>query len=158
MINIEECTHEGIFVFEVRNLINGDVSEYVVHNRIVNNTINEFANCFIGSRLVDLEIKFLAVGTDDTPVSDTSTQLGAEIFRTQPEIDPVQVSNGRVDTQFALLKNDAVAHIKEVGIFVSATATSTPNSGVLHTRILWDYDKTANEEIIIKRIDIIKRG
>lgn len=158
MINKEVYEYEGVFVFEVTNILNGDVSEYVVHNRIVNNTINTFANCLIGPQSVDLEIKFLAVGTDDSAVSDTSTTLGAEIKRVQPEFDPVLVSTGRVETTFALLKTDAVAHIKEVGIFVGATATITANSGVLHTRVLWDYDKTINEEIIIKRIDIIKRG
>lgn len=155
---INEAIHEGIFVFQIKNLETGEITEEVVKNRIVNNSINKWIDSLVSSQNIDMQIKYLAVGTDASPLSDTSAQLGAEFDRVQTTQAAVRVSTGRVEAEFVLLKTDAVGAIKEVGIFVGATATAAPNSGVLHSRILWDKNKTANEEIVIKRIDIISRG
>lgn len=154
----EESKHIGMFVFEIRNLENGEITEEVVYNRLVNNSLNTFVDSLVGPQTTDLEIKYLAVGTSDAPVNDTDTQLGAEIDRVQTTQAAARVSTGRVETEFILLKTDAIGAIKEIGIFCGSSATAAANSGTMHARILWDKNKTANEEIVIKRIDIISRG
>jgi hypothetical protein len=68
------------------------------------------------------------------------------------------VSTGRIETTFTILDNEAVGIIREIGIFGGAAATSTPNSGTLIARVLWNKTKSSSEEITIKRIDRVVRA
>lgn len=154
---IDKQGHIGIFEIVTHNLKSGKIKQEEIHNRIMNASLNTLAGVLAGT-VPDLEIKYLALGTDNTPITDLDTQLGAEIFRTQPTIDPALVSTGRIETTFTILDNEAVGAIKEIGIFGGSTATSTPNSGTLIARVLWDKTKSSSEEITIKRIDKVVRA
>jgi hypothetical protein len=106
----------------------------------------------------DLEIKYLATGTSDVAVTDTDTQLGAEIFRTPITVGPIDVGVGHIEHRFSILDTESVGLIKEIGIFGGSTASITPNSGVLLSRVLWTKNKTNSIEITITRVDKVVRG
>ena len=107
--------------------------------------------------MIDFEIKFLGIGDNGDP-QVTPGQMNNELERVQNTGGPTRTDLGKVETEFVILRNEAVFNIKELGIWVSSAATSTLGTGILLSRILWDKVKTANEQIIVKRIDIIKRG
>ena len=107
--------------------------------------------------LTSLEIKYLAVGTDGSEIANPTT-LGTEVFRTPPTVGPTRTLVGQTETEFQLLDSEANVNIRELGIFVGVNATATADTGLLLSRILYTKDKNPNEEIVIKRIDIIKRG
>ena len=144
----------GVFEITIYNLDTGKLKKKIVFNRVMDVGLNALADTLVGTT-PDLEIKYLAVGTDNTLVTDNDAQLGAEIFRTPPVSGPLRTTVGQIETEFILLDSEAVGSLREVAIFVGATATGTANSGVLLSRILWSYEKTNSEEITIKRIDKI---
>lgn len=154
MINITGWV--GMFYIEVRNVITGETTEEIIHNKITDEALNEMADLLLGFSQ-GLEIKYLAVGTDGSDISNP-TQLGTEVFRTPPTAGPTRTLVGQIETEFQLLDSEANVSIRELGIFVGTTASATTNSGLLLSRILYTKDKNPNEEIVIKRIDIIKRG
>lgn len=125
-------------------------------NRVMDAALNKMANILAGVS-PDLQIKYLAVGTSNTSVTNTQTQLGAEIFRTIPVTSPTLTATGEITTEFILLESEAIGNIEEIGIFCGASATSTTNSGTMLSRILWKKTKTNSEEITIKRIDRVVR-
>lgn len=154
---IEDNGYTGIFEIICTNKKTGEIKAEVVKNRLTNEALDKFIN-ILGGVAPDMEIKYLAVGTDGAALSDTSTQLVAEVFRTEPSIDPQNVSTGRVETSFDILDSEANVHIMELGIFCGSIATASANTGILLTRILYDKVKTSSEELSIKRIDIVRRS
>lgn len=128
-----------------------------IDNRVMNAALNSLIGNLTATQ-TNLQIKYLAVGTSNTAVTDTQTQLGAEFFRTAPITAPTITNVGEVTTEFILLDTEAVGAIKELGIFVGSSATSTANSGIMLSRVLWDKTKTNSEEITIKRIDKVVRS
>jgi len=147
----------GTFIIQVKNKATGKVSEEVIHNRIMNVVLNQLSDTLLGE-IPDLEIKYLALGTSNTPVIDSQTQLGEEIFRTQAVNGPVRTQTGQIETEFTVLDTEAVGTIEEIGIFVGSTATGDPNTGTLLSRILWHKEKSNSEEITFKRIDRMVRA
>ena len=135
---------------------NGKIKETVhIKNRITNTALDAIVN-ILDNIDPDLDIKFLAIGTDNTPLDDNDTQLGNEIFRTQfltSDNDAI----GQFTTTFAVLDGEAVATWQEIGIFVGDSATTSPDTGTLLSRILFSRVKTALEEIDVSRIDKIVR-
>jgi hypothetical protein len=105
----------------------------------------------------DLEIKYLALGTSNTPVTVLDTKLGVEIFRTPIAAQSI-TAKGELTTEFIVLYNVAGGQIEEIGIFGGSTATSTADSGTLISRILWSKAKTNSEELNFRRIDRLSRG
>jgi hypothetical protein len=148
----------GEFLIQVkeRGII---VHEEVVKNRIMNAILNEEINILTGAP-TDIEIKYVAFGTGTTPVTNTDTQLANEpaSARFIPSIAPHLTATGEVRTEFTILETEAQIVIEELGIFAGSSATSAPNSGKLLARVLWHFDKTANVELSITRIDRIIRG
>lgn len=129
--------------------------EAVIDNRIMDAALDEFAKVLQGDA-TDLEIKYLAVGTDDTAVTDSDTQLGAEIFRTAVASQS-KTDTGEVTTEFVILENEAINTIEEIGIFAGSTAGAGANTGTLISRILWHKVKLSTMELNIKRIDRMVR-
>lgn len=127
----------------------------IINNKVMDTALSRLVKALSGNS--DIQIKYLALGTSDTPVTISDTKLGNEIFRTlvsNQELTGV----GELTTDFVILDNEAVGSIREMGIFGGSTATSAANSGILISRILWSKEKTNSEEINIKRIDHIGRG
>lgn len=149
MINV----NKNIGTYDI--YINGEFSEKLF-NRVMDTVIQSQVNILKG-QYTNLEIKYLALGTSNTPITDTDTQLGNEIFRT-PIVERTEPGVGQLQHRFIALSTDAVAQIEEIGIFGGTDATATANSGILISRILWSRNKTANEEITFIRTDKVVRG
>jgi hypothetical protein len=141
---------EGIFKIKV----NG--KEEIIFNRVMDTALDEFIKVLQGLS-TDMQIKYLALGTSDIAITNTQTTLGAEIFRTQfTTTDKTGI--GELTNLAIVQDSEAVASIREIGVFGGSSATSTADTGVLISRILWSRDKTASEEIQFTRIDKITRG
>jgi len=146
----------GSFVIKSTNLKTGEVTENTVKNRITNTALQAIIN-ILDNVDPDLDIKYLAIGTDNTPLNDNDTQLGNEIFRTQ-FLTSNNSATGQFTTTFAVLDNEAVGQWEEIGIFCGNSATSTANTGTLLSRILFSRNKSNLEEIDISRIDTVTRA
>jgi hypothetical protein len=139
--------------FEI--LVNGKL-EAKINNRVMNDVLDQMAELYQGNA-ADLEIKYLALGTDNTPVTDTDATLGNEIFRT-PIVSQSKVGTGEILTEFIVLDTEAVGNIEEIGIFGGTGATASADSGALISRILWSKVKSNSEEITFRRTDKVVRG
>jgi hypothetical protein len=127
-----------------------------IDNTITTAGLNLLRNAIKGD-VTDCQLKYLAVGTSSTSVAITDTQLGAEIFRT-PFLTYNTGGEGILQSTALLLDNEAVANIREVGIFAGSTASSTTNSGIMISRILYSRNKTNLESIQFNRTDTIGRA
>jgi hypothetical protein len=152
----EKTFWDGVFEISVKNKITGEVKKEEVHNRIMNASLQELVNPLIGTA-ANLEIKYLAVGTGTTAVTDNDAALATEIFRT-PDTSLSANATGQVTSEFVVLDSEAVATIEEIGIFGGTSATLTANVGICISRILWHHVKTNAEEITFRRIDTLTRG
>lgn len=129
---------------------------FLINNLITDAGLNMVRNALNGE-LTSTEIRYLAVGTSATTVSTTQTQLGAEIFRTL-FISSSKPATGQLEKTAVILETEAVANIREIGIFAGSTATATANSGIMVSRVLYSRNKTNLESIQIVRRDTIQRG
>jgi hypothetical protein len=136
-------------------VVAGD-ERFIIKNLITDAGLNMIRNALNGE-LVSTEIRYLAVGTSATTPSTTQTQLGAEIFRT-PFISSTKPATGQLEKTAIILEAEAVANIREIGIFAGSTATATANSGIMVSRVLYSRNKTNLESIQIVRRDTIQRG
>ncbi len=103
----------------------------------------------------DCQIKYLALGSDNTVPAGSDTTLGAEEFRkvvTRREDDG---AGGLITTVIisAFEANDFVT--EEIGWFATPTATSATDSGILVARVLYTRAKTELESLQIERTDTI---
>ncbi len=100
----------------------------------------------------DGEIKYTAVGSDNTAPALGDTILGTETFRkattstTQPS-----VSSLRHITYIA--PDEAIGAIEEIGWFAGAGAGAGADSGIMISRVLYTRNKTALESIQVERLD-----
>jgi hypothetical protein len=148
---------QGIWKIKVTDKNTREVLEETeIKNRIMNQALDELLKVLQGGSS-DMNVAYMALGTSNTPLTNTQTELGAEIFRTPP-ISQNKTGVGELTTVFTVLDNEAVAQIEEIGIFGGSTATASADSGIMISRILWSRNKTANEEIQFSRIDRLVRG
>ena len=127
----------------------------IIKNRITNQAINAFRDILNGET-TDLEIKYLALGSSDKSIDDDDTTLDNEQFRVE-FVSTVKPQTGQLQKTAIVLDDEAVFHIKEIGIF-AGDATETTDSGFMISRVLWDRDKTELESIQFVRTDTIQRG
>lgn len=154
MIN-EKTNHLGKYNLIVRE--NGIIIEDIDFTNLITNAyLDELAKVPQGIA-PDFEIKYVAIGTDNTTPTVTDTTLGTEIFRKQVTSQD-KTGTGEVTTIFVIFDSEAVANWQEIGIFVGSTATGSADSGVLASRVLYSRNKTALEEIQITRKDIFGRA
>lgn len=103
----------------------------------------------------NLQITYVAVGTDGTAPAATDTKLGAELFRKQYT---QQTRAGlTVDTELYLAPSEAVGAIREVGWF-AGDAAAAADSGVLVARVLYSHDKTNLESVQLSYTDTTERA
>jgi len=136
-------------------IISGD-ERFLIKNRITNAGLNLLRDSLNGE-VTSCEIKYLAVGTSSSAINDNDTQLGNEIFRAQ-FVSTTKPDIGQLEKTVVILDNEAVAPIEEIGIFAGVTASSTTNSGIMISRVLYSRNKTNLESIQIVRRDSIQRG
>jgi len=153
---IDDRGRQGYFIFRAK--LNGVIiKEEVVKNRIMDQALDKEAE-ILKCVAPDLEIKYVAIGTGTTALTNTDTQLANEVFRVIPSNPPTKTATGEITTEFVVLETEAQVEIKEVGIFCGSAATATANSGTLLSRVLWNFDKRSNIELSITRVDRIVRG
>ena len=145
---IDILGHSGTYII-TKKYKNGIIKREV-KNAVTNSAISKMARMFLGENS-DLEIKYLAVGNGNTPIDNNDTILDNEIFRTFYQIR-TQSANNEVTIEFTITDAEAVGQWEELGIFVGSTATSTANTGVMLSRVLYSDEKTALEEITIQYI------
>lgn len=151
--------HIGQFKIIVKNSKTKEIiKEEIINNRIMDAALSEIIKGYT-STAPDIAIKYIAIGTGDTAITDTDTTLDTEVFRKLYTIPPTLTDLGTVETKFDIIDTEAQVLIKELGIFGGSTASATPDSGVLISRILWDFNKTPTDlELEITRIDKVVRG
>lgn len=125
-------------------------------NTIMNTVLDQVIRCYLAES-PDLEIKYLALGTGNTAVTNSDTQLDNEIFRTPITVQE-ETGVGVLKTEFIVLDTEAVAQIEEIGIFGGSSASASANTGTLISRILWSKNKTNSEELNIIRTDRVVRA
>ena len=103
----------------------------------------------------DCEIKFIAIGSDNTAVTTGDTTLGNETFRKAVTSQVAGGSAGVTITNLYVAPEEAVGTIEEIGFFCGSTASATTDSGTLFARVLYSRTKTAVESIQIERTDTI---
>jgi len=134
----------------------GTTKKENIKNRITNAGLNMLRDGLNGG-VTDLELKYLALGIGDTAINDTDTQLINEQFRTT-FISTTKPGVGLLQKTGLVLDSEAVFNIKELAIFAGASATSTADTGIMVSRILYARDKTNLESIQFVRTDTIDRG
>lgn len=146
----------GQFKIKVKNVETGEVTEELIKNRITNTALDAIIN-ILDNIDPNLDIKYLAIGTDNSPLDDNDTKLGTEVFRTQFTASN-NTAVGEFTTEFAVLDSEAVTTWEEIGIFCGDSATASADTGIMLSRILYNRTKTALEEVDITRIDRIIRA
>lgn len=125
------------------------IREQIIENTIMRNPCYELADVLSGS-IGDLEVKYLAVGDGDTATTNTDTSLDNEVFRT---FRGSLTRNGYVVfSEFNILKAEANTTLKEMGIFVGSSASSSVDTGKLWSRVLINPPllKTSSIELLVQ--------
>lgn len=136
--------------------LDGSVKEVVnLHNEIKTCWINAIRDMYRGSMVNDLEIKYLAWGSDDTANDPSQTTLISEFGRKQVTAQEDGDDGEVITTTYIAPSEGNDETIEEIGWFAGASATSTPDSGILVARILYSRDKTDLESLEIERTDTI---
>lgn len=122
-------------------------------NRITDAGLNYLRDLLDGTILSsDTAIKYVAMGSSNTPPADGDTKLGNEIFRkvvTKQELPGV----GQLKTICYIAPYEACQQIEEIGVFAGPDAASTKDSGVLIARVLYSRLKTNLESWQVERTD-----
>lgn len=147
----EKMGLKGHWTIEVRD--NGKlVKRLDFDNQLTNLYRNSVLNQLYGNTFDSLEIKYLGIGTGDTPASATDTQLGTEVFRVIPTSQTI-VDN-YVQTIWVIPTQIGNFTYKEIGVFCG-TATTTLNSGTMISRVNVNIEKTSSMEITFIRRDYV---
>lgn len=107
----------------------------------------------LGGFVSDTKIRYLGVGTSNTAVAATDTQLGAENMRKAATAYDNTVGTGAHKTTTYLAPGEANISIQELGWFATASATASANSGVMIAHVLYNHTKTSGESISVQRTD-----
>ena len=146
----------GGYNIKVTNHLTGEVKEDFIKNQITNTALDAIIN-ILDNIDPNLDIKYLAVGTDGTALDPDDTTLGTEIFRASFDTSN-KTATGEFTTTFTIFDSEAVGSWKEIGIFCGDSATSTADTGIMLSRILYSRDKTNSEQIDFTRIDRVERA
>lgn len=145
----------GSFDIIIKNVVTGHIEPIHIRNRITNTALDAIIN-ILDNLDPNLNIRYIAIGTDNTPLSDNDTKLGNEIFRAQVDSSN-NTAVGTFQTTFSILDSEAVGQWEEIGIFCGDSASAAADSGLMLSRILFSRNKTNLEEINITRIDKVVR-
>jgi len=147
----------GTFEISIKNKQTGETKKEVVHNRIMNAGLQEIVKPLYGTA-ANLEIKYLALGTGTTAITDNDAALASESVRLSANATLSATATGQVTSEFILTETAMITAIQEIGIFCGTSASLTADVGIMLSRILWYHNHTATEEITFRRIDQVSRG
>ena len=163
---IEKTGWKGLVDIRVIDRSKKTVKNFHVNNMITNNGLDELLKAFY-VLYPDIYLKHVAIGTDNTAVAATDETLGVEVYRF-PVVTRLRTGTGELQSASVLLAEEPTAlsgavGIKEVGFFVGSESEDWnggdgKDTGLLLSRVLWDYSKIATEEIQFVRTDEISRA
>ena len=102
----------------------------------------------------DGKIRYVGIGSDNTPPALGQTQLVTETFR-KAVTSMAEVTATSLKTIVYIAPAEAVGAIEEIGWFSSPTAGAGANTGIMISRVLYSRNKTALESLQIERTDTI---
>lgn len=105
----------------------------------------------------DLEIKYFALGSDNTAPTLADTTLGTETFRKARTSQSKPGAGQQRYVQY-IDPSEAIGVIEEFGWFAGAAATAAANSGIMVSHTLYSRVKTGLESIQIERTDRFVEG
>ncbi|MCL6479372.1 MAG: hypothetical protein K6T65_13350 [Peptococcaceae bacterium] len=125
----------------------------VVENRLTDAGLQWFIDLWRGT--AEPGFKYIALGTDPTPVDNADITLGAEQIR-RP-VGSFEVVFPELESSTTFQDTEANFLIREIGLFAGATATADPDTGILVARAVVEIDKTDLGSLKITRLDRIGR-
>ena len=129
-----------------------DVQEF--HNLIMTVGKNMFRDALKGT-VTDLQIKYLAWGSDNTAVAAEQTTLVAEMDRKAKTLQADGADGVLVTTTYIAPYEANTPKIEELAWFAGAGATDTVDTGIMISRVLYSYQKTELVSLQIERTDTI---
>ncbi|WP_438769092.1 hypothetical protein [Brevibacillus sp. JB24b] len=138
----------------------GDGTETKLHikNMITDAGLN-FLRDGLAGKHSDLKIKYLALGDSSDSVQRNQTKLANERFRIAFAAQE-DGGTGVLRSVCAIPDDEALFHIRELGIFAGKDADQNQNTGIMVSRILFDFDKSRESvpfTLRFERIDTIGR-
>jgi hypothetical protein len=139
----------GLFkMYSIKNNKKKQIDE--IPNLIMNDVHNKVAKTFIGfENVTSYQIKHLAIGDDNTAVTATDTALGNEVYRV-PFVAQSNPSQKIIVSDFYIIDSEFAGDIEELGIFCGIFSTLTLGTGNMLNHILWSYNKSSSEELLIE--------
>ena len=135
----------------IARFADGTEQRDVFHNLIVDSGRNYARDILVGRVTGTVNINYVALGSSNTAVSSSQTQLVSEQFR-KAVTSFSAGSTGQGITTVYIATGEATAFtINEIGWF--AQGTSTANSGTMIARVLYNLAKTPLESLQISRQD-----
>ena len=131
-----------------------DIQEF--HNLITNDGLNLLRDGLSGD-VTDSEIKYVAIGDNNTAPLVGDTALGNETFR-KARTSYTRPAAGQVNTVHYIAPAEAVGVIEELGWFAGAAAGAGAGSGEMIARVLYSRTKTNLESIQIERLDTFEEA
>jgi len=128
-----------------------DVKRY--HNIVTTVGLAMIIDAFQGT-VTDCEIKYIAVGDDNTTPVIGDTTLVSETFR-KATTSFSEASSTSLETVCYIAPDEAVGQIEEIGWFAGTDAGAGADSGIMISRVLYSHDKSALESIQVERTDTI---
>jgi hypothetical protein len=121
------------------------------NNLITNILLDEMIGVLAGY-VPNIDIRYLAIGTDNSAVAADDIVLGTEFARTAYTSRGITSppTYGEVVTDFYLSAGEGNITIEELGIFGGNAATEEVDSGNLISHVLWNYTKTSSVELLIR--------
>lgn len=107
--------------------------------------------------IADGQLKYCAVGDDNTAITDADTLLGNEVFRKAFTAESTPADDEYITTCY-ITPAEAVGLIEEIGWFAGAAAGAGADTGIMVSRVLWSRNKTALESVQIDRHDTVAEG
>lgn len=137
--------------------LEGKIKEQVTLKNTITNLLFNFYRDALAGDLADgteFEIKYLALGDDNTAPAVTDTLLGNETFR-KALTSTSKPGVGQYETIVYIAPAEAIGLIEELGWFAGPLAGAGADTGTLIARVLWSRNKTALESVQVERLDTI---
>jgi hypothetical protein len=125
--------------------------KYKVREALVKNIVPTVGRAVIAQRLAGVltytgTINYGALGTSSTAVTNSDTQLGAEVFRKVPAV--VSASSNVATLQFFFTKTETSGTYQEWGVFIDGTASA--NTGQMLSHLLTGgWTKSSSETMTV---------
>jgi len=125
-------------------------------NLITTVGLNMMRDGLYGS-VTNFEIKYLAVGSDNTAPALADATLGTETFRKVTTSHDNATDAQHIHIVY-IAPAEAVGAIEELGWFAGAAAGAGADSGIMISRVLYSRNKTNLESIQVERTDTFAEG